>query len=112
MMLPEKQIRYVDLPEVSETFADSLKLALFDGQSVRIEFCVTRYDEPSPPNPQTARKYTVCRLVLTSEAATDLLDQLHNLNEAIKKEAHARKLLASLSRAPDETTVRSQTQEV
>ncbi|GAB4390150.1 MAG: hypothetical protein Kow0025_20220 [Thermodesulfovibrionales bacterium] len=112
MKLPEKQIRYIDLPEVSETFSDSLRLATFDGQSLRIEFCVTRYDEPSHPNPQTARRYPVCRIVLTPEAAGDLLEQLYKLNEAISKETRVRGILASLSLAPTEIPLRGQTQKV
>jgi hypothetical protein len=86
MKLPKKNVRYVDLPEVSETFADSLGLSTFDGQSVRIELCVTRLDEPNPPKSPTARKYPACRLVLTPQVAVDLFKQLNGFIEIMKKE--------------------------
>ena len=59
------QVRFEDRPEVSETFADSSRAVAFDGQTMRIEFCTIRMDEPKPPNPPTGRQYPVCRLVLT-----------------------------------------------
>jgi hypothetical protein len=37
--------RYVDRPELVETFADSITGMFFDGQSLRIEFAVSRVDE-------------------------------------------------------------------
>ncbi|MDX2498322.1 MAG: hypothetical protein QNL11_10525 [Desulfobacterales bacterium] len=53
--MPKKsgpQTRFVDRPEVSETFADSIHGLSFDGQSMRIEFCTTRLDSPQPPSLQ------------------------------------------------------------
>ena len=41
-------IRYVDRPDVGETFADSITGLVFDGQTPRIEFSVTRVDEVKP----------------------------------------------------------------
>ena len=38
-------IRYIDRPECTETFADSINHVYFDGQSLRIEFGVTRLDD-------------------------------------------------------------------
>ena len=38
-------IRYVDQPECRETFADSINSVFFDGQTMRIEFGITRMDE-------------------------------------------------------------------
>ena len=51
---PNTKVRDVDRIEVSEAFADSIKLATFDGHNVRITFCVHRYDDPRPPNPPSA----------------------------------------------------------
>ena len=56
---------YVDLPELSETFADSLVGFIFDGQTLRITFGVNRMDEPSRGQPNTGKRYPACRLVLT-----------------------------------------------
>ncbi len=46
-------IRYVDRADMAETFVDSITGLIFDGQTLRIEFGVTRLDEikantPSP----------------------------------------------------------------
>jgi hypothetical protein len=48
-------IRYVDHPEVEETFADAVSALIFDGQSLRIEFAVTRLDEIKANLPITGR---------------------------------------------------------
>ncbi|MBI3043903.1 MAG: hypothetical protein HYY78_13880 [Betaproteobacteria bacterium] len=76
---PTMQITYVDRPEVSETFADTVEKLSFDGQTLRMELCVTRMDDPHPPNPPTGKKYTACRLVLPPLAAIDLANKLQQL---------------------------------
>ena len=53
--------RYVDRPEVAETFADSITGLIFDGQTLRIEFAVTRLDEVKTGAPITGRRYPACR---------------------------------------------------
>jgi hypothetical protein len=84
MKLPENQIRYIDLPEISETFVDSFGAMTFDGQTARIELCVQRMDMPTgipkPDHKPTVRKYTACRLVLTPDALIDLSNNLQNFN--------------------------------
>jgi hypothetical protein len=92
MKLPEDQIRYVDLPEVSETFADSIGLVTFDGQTARIEFCVTRMDTPKPPNKPTARRYPINRLVLTPESFLNLSNQLQGIVTALEKNGVVQKI--------------------
>ena len=44
-------IRYIDRPECTETFANSINHVYFDGQSLRIEFGVTRLDDVKPNTP-------------------------------------------------------------
>jgi len=45
--IPRKpKLRYQDRPEIGETFADSIRSCIFDGQLVRIEFTVARFDDP------------------------------------------------------------------
>jgi len=80
------QIRYVDLPGVSEIFVDSFGSILFDGQTARIELRVTRMDEPLPPNQPTATKYPACRLVLTPNALLELSSNLQNIINALIKQ--------------------------
>jgi len=45
-----------------ETFADSVTGLMFDDQTLRIEFGVTRFDDVKPNAPITARRYPACRL--------------------------------------------------
>ena len=55
-----------------ETFADSVTGLMFDGQTLRIEFGVTRFDDAKPNTPITGRRCPACRLVLPPVAAVDL----------------------------------------
>lgn len=80
------KINFVDRPEVSETFADSVRGIIFDGQTMRIELCATRMDQPQPENEPTARQYPVCRLVLPPIAAIDLYNKLQQVLQALEKE--------------------------
>ena len=41
-------VRYVDRADMVETFADSVTGLIFDGQTLRIEFGVTRFDDVKP----------------------------------------------------------------
>jgi hypothetical protein len=92
MNLPADKIQYVDLPNLSETFADALGSMTFDGQTARMELCVTRMNEPKPPNPPTARRYPVCRLVLTPEALLELYGHLHQLVDTLEKQGAIHKI--------------------
>ncbi|MGA8651678.1 MAG: hypothetical protein ACLP19_10070 [Xanthobacteraceae bacterium] len=76
-------IRHFDRPEVAETFADSITSLIFDGQSLRIEFGVTRLDEVKPNTPITGRRYTACRLVLPPAAAVDLINRMQQIGAAL-----------------------------
>ena len=58
-----------------ETFADSVTGLIFDGQTLRIEFGVTRFDDVKPNTPITGRRYPACRLVLPPVAAVDLINR-------------------------------------
>lgn len=69
-------VRHVDRPEVTETFIDSLHRIQWDGQTLRIELCVTRFSEPGTPGGVEANRHTACRLVLTPQAAADLFNGL------------------------------------
>jgi len=57
------QYQYADRPEVSETFADFVQRIQFDGQTLRLEFCVSRLDDHKPGTPVTGKRYPTCRLV-------------------------------------------------
>ena len=80
---PRMTIRYIDRPECAETFADAVNGVWFDGQTLRIEFGVTRLDEIKPNSSPTGRRYPASRLVLTSAAAVDLINRLQQVGAAM-----------------------------
>ena len=84
MQLPADRVTAVDIPELSETFADSIGTLTFDGQTLRVEFCVTRFDPISPPSPPSAKRYPACRLVLAPNAAIALANQLQGLMQQLQ----------------------------
>jgi hypothetical protein len=90
MPLPTNSFPVVEHPEVQETFADSMGLLSFDGQTLRIDLTCARVDDPKPPKPPTGRRHVVARLVLTPELAQELTNKLKNLEaqlQAIQKGA-------------------------
>jgi hypothetical protein len=80
---PRVTYRYVDRPECAETFADSIVGVFFDGQSLRIEFGVSRLDDRKPDAPLTGRRYPACRLVLPPAAAVDLINKMQQIGTAL-----------------------------
>jgi hypothetical protein len=66
-----------------ETFADSVTGLIFDGQTLRIEFGVTRFDDVKPNAPITGRRYPACRLVLPPIAAVDLINRMQQIAAAL-----------------------------
>lgn len=99
MKIPDDKIRYVDLPDVSETFVDSIGLITFDGQSGRIELCITRMDAPKPPNVPTARRYPACRLVLPPLTMLNLYNQLKNIVDALERDGIIKKVQIDAKKA-------------
>jgi len=78
-------LRYVDRLDIAETFADSISSLVFDGQTLRIEFAVTRVDDLKPGAPLTGRRYPACRLVLSPTAAVDLINRMQQIGAALTK---------------------------
>jgi hypothetical protein len=86
------RIEYVDVPAISETYADTVRGMMFDGQSVRLELCVTRMDEPKNGNGQlTGKRQTACRVVLPLSAALDLSSKLGRMMTSLAKQGAERK---------------------
>jgi hypothetical protein len=79
------QIRYLDRADMEETFADSITGLIFDGQTLRIEFGVTRFDDVKPNTPISGRRYPACRLVLPPAAAVDLINRMQQIAAALKQ---------------------------
>jgi hypothetical protein len=80
------QFQHVDLPEPAETFADSIRSVMWDGQTLRVELSVTRFSELSPATTSAqAKRYPACRLVMTAGAAVDLFNRLQQTMAALSK---------------------------
>ncbi len=79
------QFQYVDRPEVSETFADIVQRIQFDGQTLRLEFAVSRLEDHRPPEPATGKRYPACRLVLSASAAVDLMNKMQQITAGLVK---------------------------
>ena len=82
---PPPQFQYVDRPEVSETFADIVQRIQFDGQTLRLEFCVSRLDDHKAGTPVTGKRYPTCRLVLSAAAAVDLMNKMQQITSGLVK---------------------------
>jgi hypothetical protein len=78
-------IKYVDLPEMAETFADSVNSISFDGHTLRIEFGVTRFDQTAGQKPTSGRRYPATRMVLTRGAALEMVNRLQQMAAAISQ---------------------------
>lgn len=77
---------FVDIPEVFETFSDSLNTTFFDGQALRIEFCVTRITPPTGAGKNAmSKKYPCCRIALTPNAMLELYNRLSQHIAAMQK---------------------------
>ena len=92
------KIEYVDVPSISETYADNVRGMMFDGQSVRLELCVTRMDEPQNGSSEiTGKRQTACRVVLPLSTAVELSTKLGRMMSTLAKrkaESNARQALA------------------
>jgi hypothetical protein len=98
---PERpKFRYQDAPDLGETFADSVGRWYFDGNTLRVDFLVTRMDEEKSSEGLTGRKLPVCRLVLTATGAIELLYQAQRMAAALEKAGLVKKT-GSGARAPN-----------
>jgi hypothetical protein len=84
-----KRAPLVSHHEVTETFADQMSTVFFDGSTLRIDFAATRLEEPmgartGQSEPQRER-HIVCRLVLTTACAVDLINQMKQMADELAK---------------------------
>ena len=79
------KLRYQDRPEVMEVFTDSIRSCVFDGQVMRIEFTVARFDDPGALGVVEGRQVPVSRLVLNRTALADLFNRLGQLSSTLKQ---------------------------
>src|SRR4029078_10757069 len=78
-----RTIPSADGRECAETFADSINHVYFDGQSLRIEFGVTRLDDVKQNAPVTGRRHPAQRMVLTPMAAVKLINRMQQVGAAL-----------------------------
>ena len=84
-MIPgQPQLTYVDRPEVSETFAHSLRRLTIDGVNIHLEFVVNRMDDPNPPAPLSGKAVTVARLVMPLAGMFDLYNNLTGIVRSLR----------------------------
>jgi hypothetical protein len=77
------KFHYQDMPNLGETFADSIGSWSFDGSTLRMELLVSRLDALKPGDPATGRAVPVCRLVLTTAAAVELIRASGQITSAL-----------------------------
>jgi hypothetical protein len=79
------QLTYRDRPEISETYADLLRVVVAEGLAIKMEFVVNRPDQPSTPGAViTGNTVTACRLVIPVQGALDMALKLNDLIEKLK----------------------------
>jgi hypothetical protein len=83
-------IRYIDRPEINEVFADAVTGLIYDGQTLRMEFAVTRFDEIKPNVAVTGRRYPSCRVALSPAAAIDLINRMQQVATALTQSGAAK----------------------
>src|SRR5215470_4407739 len=101
--VPPPKLRYQDIPDLPETFADSIGQWIFDGQMLRIEFTVTRLDAGGTPEQQTGRRLPAARMVLTPVCALELIRQSQQLFAALEKAAANIQQAAAAAKSPAST---------
>jgi hypothetical protein len=99
---PPPKLRYQDIPELQETFSDSIGQWIFDGQMLRIEFTVTRLDPGGSPGQPTGRRLPAARMVLTPVCAVELIRQCQQLMAALEKAAA--NMQQATAKAPAQST--------
>jgi hypothetical protein len=88
---PALQLEHVDVAAVGETFADSVRELAFDGSTFRIELCVTRMEPLADAQAaRRAKRYTACRIVLSTPAALELSQKLGRVLTAMLKQGMAK----------------------
>jgi hypothetical protein len=96
------KIEYVDVPSITETYADNVRGMMFDGQSVRLELCVTRMDEPGKaPTELTGKRQTACRVVLPLNTALELSTKLGRMMSTLAKRGAERKAQQGLAKSKE-----------
>src|ERR1700687_2159238 len=84
------RIRYIDRPEINEVFADAVTGLIYDGQTLRMEFAVTRFDEIKTTVAVTGPRYPSCRVARSPAAAIDLINRMQQVATALTQSGVAK----------------------
>jgi hypothetical protein len=84
-------VKFVNRHDVAETFVDTITGVIFDGQTLRIDGAVTRVERADGQPTVVAAKYTACRIVLTPNAAAELISQLQQVTAKLRQVEAAKK---------------------
>ncbi len=80
---PAPKLQYVDRIDCDEVFVDTVSKISFDGQTLRMEFAVTRLDDVVANKPPTGRLIPSVRLVLPPRTAVDLMNRMQQITAAM-----------------------------
>jgi hypothetical protein len=83
---PGLELKYVDRPEVSETFVDLLQRISIHANVARLEFTSVRVHDPLPGRPTAGTQITACRLALPLEGLLQMGDQINNLIRLLEQQ--------------------------
>lgn len=79
--------RYVERVEIVETFVDSMERMFLDGNTLRMEFTVRRWDDPKTgqTTPPTSKAYTAARIVMPLAGALEMFNKLNQLQTMLEQ---------------------------
>lgn len=78
------KIQHFDHQDLMETFADTLHKITTDGETIRLEFCVDRMQEPKPPAAPTVTRHPTVRIVMPLSGGIEMTNKLYNLFKAME----------------------------
>ena len=91
-------------PTSVKSFTDSIRSCVFDGQVMRIEFTVARFDDPGALGVLEGRQVPVSRLVLNRSALADLFNRLGQLGNTLRQAGVAPDQTGGQSAPPRQAT--------
>ena len=87
------QAKLADIPEIAETFGDSIRGVWFDGSTWRIQVDVVRLDDPAAAGGTlSTTQYPSCRLALSAAAGIALLEKLNLLAKELEANGTLKRL--------------------
>lgn len=85
--MPATTIEFVDRPDLTWTFADSVTSAMLESKAVcKIEFCAVRWSDFQDGAAASGKLYPVCRIAMPLKAMIALHKRLSNLLSQLEQE--------------------------